>query len=324
MHLDDRHHKAGDIGELGHVDGKVLELVLLGLVEDQARAVADSIDAPQVAGRVEGWVWGAWQRHVWEAGGPRAVGGGGARGAQGAIGRVGLAAARGDGGLGALAVEQTHGGQEQSTGCRQAGEGNGRGEESRVQSWQRACGGRFGRQARSVEGAPKRSTAVQKNERPNQLVLVQMVRRAAKLSGRGGLPGGCRGHRGASTQRSWNRLSIMQGELLARLADAVGHGPAAAHRDGQRAHERQPASTAPWPRARSTASVTVAGVGPEVISLPPTSTAPRPRHEGPLSSLDAVDLQQAINNDSRRLICLVARAVRSLQHPVVTDLTGPD
>lgn len=115
MHLDDRHNKAGDVGELAHVDGKVLELVLLRLLQHQARAVADGIDAPQVAGWVEGWVRGAWQRDVWEAGGPRAVGGGGARGAQRAIGRVGLAAARRDGRLGALAVEQTHGGQVQST-----------------------------------------------------------------------------------------------------------------------------------------------------------------------------------------------------------------
>jgi hypothetical protein len=125
MHLDDRDHEAGDVGELAHVDGEVLELVLLRLLQHQARAVAHCIDAPQVACRVEGWVRGARQRHVWEAGGPRAVGGGGARGAQRAIGRVGLAAARRDGGLGALAVEQTHGGgQEQSR--RQVQGGGGR------------------------------------------------------------------------------------------------------------------------------------------------------------------------------------------------------
>lgn len=138
MHLDDRHNKAGDIAELAHVDGKVLELVLLGLVQHQARAVAHSIDAPQVAGRVEGWVWGAWQRNVGEAGGPRTVGGGGARGAQRAIGRVGLAAAGRDGGLGALAVEKTHGGQVQSVNL----EGSGREKEqgavlAALQQWAR-------------------------------------------------------------------------------------------------------------------------------------------------------------------------------------------
>lgn len=125
MHLDDRDDEAGDVGELAHVDGEVLELVLLGLLQHQARAVAHCIDAPQVARRVEGWVGGARQRHVWKAGGPRAVGGGGARGAQRAIGRVGLTAARRDGGLGALAVEQTHGGgQRQSR--RQVQVGGGR------------------------------------------------------------------------------------------------------------------------------------------------------------------------------------------------------
>ena len=114
MHLDDRHNKAGDITEFAHVHREVLELVLLGLFEHQPRAVAHCIDASQVPGRVKGWVRSAWERDIWEAGGPRAVRGGGARGAQRAIGRVGLTAAWRDGGLGALAVEQTHGGQVRS------------------------------------------------------------------------------------------------------------------------------------------------------------------------------------------------------------------
>jgi hypothetical protein len=113
--LHNGHDEASHIGEFAHVDGEVLQLVLLGLFQHQARAVAHGVDAPQVAGRVQRWVRGARQRHVGEAGGPRAVGGGGARGAQRAIGRVGLAAAGRDGGLGALAVEQTHGGREQAS-----------------------------------------------------------------------------------------------------------------------------------------------------------------------------------------------------------------
>jgi hypothetical protein len=121
MHLDNGHDKAGDVAELGHVDGKVLQLVLLGLLQHQARAVAHGVDAAQVGGGVEGWVRGARQRHVGEAGGPRAIGGRGPRGAQRAIGRVGLAAARRDGGLGALAVEQTHGGGQEQSGLRTAG-----------------------------------------------------------------------------------------------------------------------------------------------------------------------------------------------------------
>jgi hypothetical protein len=160
MHLDDRDHKAGDVGELAHIDGEVLELVLLRLLQHQARAVAHCIDAPQVARRVECWVRSARQRHVWEAGGPRAVGGGGARGAQRTIGRVGLAAARRNGGLGALAVEQTHGGgQEQSRRQVRVGRaGKSAGERTLAALQQR----RFGRQARSVEGAQKRSTAVRR------------------------------------------------------------------------------------------------------------------------------------------------------------------
>jgi hypothetical protein len=91
--------EAGNVCELCHVDGKVLELVLLGLVEDEARAVTDGIDAAQVGGGVEGWVGGPGQRDVWKAGRAGAVGGGGAWGAQRGIARVCLAAAGGDGGL---------------------------------------------------------------------------------------------------------------------------------------------------------------------------------------------------------------------------------
>ena len=84
--LHNGHDEAGHIGEFAHVDGEVLQLVLLGLVQHQARAVAHSVDAPQVGGRVEGWIRSARQRHIGKAGGPRPVGGGGARGAQRAIG----------------------------------------------------------------------------------------------------------------------------------------------------------------------------------------------------------------------------------------------
>lgn len=108
-YLDNGHNKAGDVVELAHVDGEVLELVLPRLLEDQLGAVADGIDAAQVAGGVERRVGGFGERHVWEARGPGAVGGG-ARGPQRAIGRVGLAAAGRDDGLGAFAAEDSHDG----------------------------------------------------------------------------------------------------------------------------------------------------------------------------------------------------------------------
>lgn len=91
-HLDNGDYKAGDISKLAHVDGEVLELVLLCLFQHQAGALTDCIDAAQVAGRVERWIWGLWQWHVWKAGRAGAVWGG-TRGAQRAIGTVWLAAA---------------------------------------------------------------------------------------------------------------------------------------------------------------------------------------------------------------------------------------
>jgi hypothetical protein len=99
--------KASDISKLAHVDCEVLELIFLGLFEHQLGALADGVDAAQVAGRVESWIWGLWQRDVWEAGRPGAVWSG-SRGAQGAIGAVWLAAVGGNLGLGALAIEETH------------------------------------------------------------------------------------------------------------------------------------------------------------------------------------------------------------------------
>jgi hypothetical protein len=81
--------------ELAHVNGKVLELVLLGLLEDQLAALAHGVDAAQVARGVEGRVGGF---------------GGGARGPQRAVARVGLGAAGRDDGLGAFAAEDSHDG----------------------------------------------------------------------------------------------------------------------------------------------------------------------------------------------------------------------
>lgn len=122
--------------------------------------------------------------------------------------------------------------------------------------------------------------------------LVQMVRRAAKLSERGGLPGGCRGH-----LEGWTKKLEPTGDgvdyarsppadaLATGLTDAVGRGlrgAAAAQRDEQRAHELNRLEI-DW----SAASLAAAGTGrhwqawhgsPEVISLP-TTTAPRLRHE---------------------------------------------
>lgn len=71
--------------ELAHINSKVLELVLLGLFEDQLGALADGIDAAQVASGVEGWVGGFGEGDIWEARGPGAVGGG-ARRSQRAVG----------------------------------------------------------------------------------------------------------------------------------------------------------------------------------------------------------------------------------------------
>lgn len=106
-YLDYRYNKAGDIAKLAHVHSEVLELVLFGLFKHQLGALADSVDAAQIAGRVEGWIRGLWQRDVWEACRPRAVWGGSRR-AQGAIGAVRLAAVGRNLGLGALAIEETH------------------------------------------------------------------------------------------------------------------------------------------------------------------------------------------------------------------------
>ena len=259
MHLDNGHDKAGDVAELGHVDGEVLELVLPGLVQHQARAVAHGVDAPQVPGRVEGWVRGAWQRYVWEAGGPRAVGGGGARGAQRAIGRVGLAAARRDGGLGALAVEQTHGGQVQSS-----GRAGGRGQRKK-QCWRRSSRGRFGTQARSVEGAQKRSTAVQQDEPRSSWrgscagpPSCLSVAAAGRLLGAPGMCG----------QRNWTRLaraSIMQG----------ARWPASGLRVACHAWHTRRASAAAHTQTRAASASTAAAALP--ISLP--RPAPCPRHD---------------------------------------------
>lgn len=95
--------------EFAHVNSEVLELILLGLLQDQLGALSDGIDAAQVASGVEGWVGGFGKRHVWEARGPGAVWGG-ARGSQRAIGGVRLAAVGRDDGLGALATEESHDG----------------------------------------------------------------------------------------------------------------------------------------------------------------------------------------------------------------------
>jgi hypothetical protein len=100
--------------ELAHVNSEVLELVLLGLFEDQLGALSHGIDTAQVTGWVESWVGCFWQRHVWEARGPGAVGCG-ARGSQRAIGRVRLAAVGRDNGLGAFATEESHGGDGDSS-----------------------------------------------------------------------------------------------------------------------------------------------------------------------------------------------------------------
>lgn len=83
-YLDYRDDKTSNIAKLGHVDGEVLELVLLGLFEDQLGSLAHGMDAAQIAGGVECWVGRLWQRDVWEARGPGAVWSG-ARGPQGAI-----------------------------------------------------------------------------------------------------------------------------------------------------------------------------------------------------------------------------------------------
>jgi hypothetical protein len=99
--------KASDISKLAHVNSEVLELILFGLFEHQLGALADGVDAAQIAGRVESWIWGLWERDIWEAGRPRAVWSG-SRGAQGAIGAVWLAAVGRNLGLGALAIEETH------------------------------------------------------------------------------------------------------------------------------------------------------------------------------------------------------------------------
>lgn len=69
-YLDNGHDKASYIVELGHINGKVLELVLLGLFQDEFGAFADGIDAAQVAGGVEGWIWSFGERDIWEARGP--------------------------------------------------------------------------------------------------------------------------------------------------------------------------------------------------------------------------------------------------------------
>jgi len=110
-HLDNGHYKARDISEFAHVDSEVLELVLLGLFEDQLGALAHGMDAAQVAGGVERWIWGLGQRDVWKAGRARAIGSGSRR-AQRAIGTVGLAAVRRNLRLGALAIEETHAGRD--------------------------------------------------------------------------------------------------------------------------------------------------------------------------------------------------------------------
>ena len=109
-HLDYGHDKASDVSKLGHVDGEVLELVLLCLFQHQLGAVAHRIDAAQVAGGVERWIGRLGQRHVWKAGRARAVWRG-ARGAQRAIRTVWVAATGRNLGLGALAAKETHRGQ---------------------------------------------------------------------------------------------------------------------------------------------------------------------------------------------------------------------
>ena len=109
-HLDDGYHVGGSILELGHVDGKMLELVLPRLLENQAGPFADGIDAAQIARGVEGWIWSLGEGHVGEAHARLAVGSGGCRGLERAIAHVWLGArpAGGDCWLGALSAEQTH------------------------------------------------------------------------------------------------------------------------------------------------------------------------------------------------------------------------
>lgn len=60
-YFDDGHDVVGRVLELGHVDIEMAQLVLLGLFQDQVAAVPHGINAPQVAGGVEVWVWGARQ-----------------------------------------------------------------------------------------------------------------------------------------------------------------------------------------------------------------------------------------------------------------------
>lgn len=202
MDLDNGDDEARDVGEFCHVDGEVLQLVLLGLVQHQARAVAHGVDAPQVGSGVEGRVGGARQRDFGEAGGPRTVGGRGARGAQRAIGRVGLAAAGRDGGLGALAVEQTHGGQEQTAAGRRGGEEEGRlagaGGRSRLAGWRRSSRER----AERTEGRRQRAEGSGQRERSRTGTVCRGRTRAIHGSAPGQF---ARQNEPRSSWRSWRR-----------------------------------------------------------------------------------------------------------------------
>jgi hypothetical protein len=55
-YLNDLTDKGDDVGKFGHVDIEVIQLILQGLVRDDATSFADGAQTAQVAGRVEGRV----------------------------------------------------------------------------------------------------------------------------------------------------------------------------------------------------------------------------------------------------------------------------
>lgn len=107
-HLDDRDDVGSRVLELCHIDGEMLQLILLCLFKHQLRSLADGMYAAEITNGVESRIWGLWNGDIWK----RALSTSVCRtrhswGFERTIGLIGVCAGD-DGRLAALPAEETH------------------------------------------------------------------------------------------------------------------------------------------------------------------------------------------------------------------------
>lgn len=69
VYLDDRNNIGCGSFELGHVNIKVIELVVFRLLQDNATPVPNGVDAPQVRGGIQGGIRGSGDGEFGDGGG---------------------------------------------------------------------------------------------------------------------------------------------------------------------------------------------------------------------------------------------------------------